>query len=122
MEGPVAVRPTPKVRMIVLERDGFSCVRCWCRAEDIHHRHPAGMGGSTEPWVHLPANLICLCRRCHRWCETKERALAIRRGYILEMGMDPLKRAVYLPLAGPVLLDNEGGMTRVGDMSVTLPF
>lgn len=115
-------RPTPKVRLLVLERDQYSCVRCWCRVEDIHHRHPAGMGGSDEPWVHLPANLICLCRRCHRWAETRERALAIKRGYIVEMGVNPLKVPLHLPLAGPVLLDNEGGLTVVKGTPVAMPW
>lgn len=115
-------RPTAKVRLIVLERDNYSCIRCWCRAEDVHHRYPAGMGGSDEPWVHLPANLICLCRRCHRWAETRERGLAIRRGYILEAGSEPSKTPLYLPIAGPVLLDNDGGWTIRKGLPVTIPW
>ncbi len=33
---------------------------------DRHHVIPKGMGGSKDPQVHDAANLITLCRGCHR--------------------------------------------------------
>ena len=52
---------TPKLRMAIYDRDGFSCVSCG--ADDrlsIDHIHPISLGGMTEP-----ANLQTLCRSCN---------------------------------------------------------
>jgi hypothetical protein len=62
--------PSPKVRALVLDRDGFLCVRCGISAMDrprsIHHRVRRGQGGR-----HVPENLITLCgdglAGCHGW-------------------------------------------------------
>jgi hypothetical protein len=61
--------PSPKVRAVVLDRDGFLCVRCGIsvadRSRNIHHRVRRGQRGR-----HVPENLITLCdgpASCHGW-------------------------------------------------------
>jgi hypothetical protein len=58
-------------RLTVIDRDGNSCVRCGRKREEIHHRYRRGMGGSTDPMIHNPANLICLCAEHHQSAESK---------------------------------------------------
>lgn len=57
-------------RLTVIDRDGNRCVRCGRKREEVHHRYRRGMGGSTNPLIHNPANLICLCQHCHRAAES----------------------------------------------------
>ena len=59
--------PTKKLRMQILQRDGFRCKICGQRpSEDanitlhIHHIRPWSEGGAT-----VPANLITICHTCH---------------------------------------------------------
>jgi hypothetical protein len=63
-------------RRIVIDRDGNSCVRCGRKREEIHHRYRRGMGGSTHPLIHSPANLLCLCSEHHRQAESLRRQSA----------------------------------------------
>ncbi len=63
----------PRVRRLVLARDGYRCQAADCgRAQhlQIHHRTPVGAGGRTTP-----DNLITLCGRCHRALHEREEAL-----------------------------------------------
>jgi hypothetical protein len=62
-------------RTVVLNRDGWSCVVCGNRHDEVHHRFRRGMGGSKDPDIHAPWNLLCLCRAHHREAES-ERAYA----------------------------------------------
>lgn len=62
-------RVYPSVVRLVTERDGWACVVCSVnvyggqRGVDwsLHHRRPAGMGGSKLPGAHGPANLLTVC-------------------------------------------------------------
>ena len=55
-----------QAKMLVRERDGNQCLRCFGPADEVHHRAVRGMGGSGDDEVNYgPANLICLCRGCH---------------------------------------------------------
>jgi 5-methylcytosine-specific restriction protein A len=38
-------------------------------ATQFHHRRPRGQGGSKDPEVHSPANLLHLCYECHQSVE-----------------------------------------------------
>ena len=52
-----------RLRLAILRAAGGVCQSCGKRAADeVHHKHPIREGGET--WN--PANLIALCRRCHR--------------------------------------------------------
>lgn len=81
---------TREVRELVVERDGRRCVCCgaWVPGMpgSIHHRTPRGMGGTRDPKVNLPANLLLLCGSgttgCHGWVEAnRERAREL--GYLV---------------------------------------
>ena len=43
--------------------DFIPCEVCGCRAVDIHHIEPRGMGGSKK--ADTIDNLMALCRECH---------------------------------------------------------
>jgi hypothetical protein len=120
-----------EVAEIVVARDLWSCVGCgmgimglergigW----SIHHRIPRGMGGTKDPKVSSPANLIVLCGSgttgCHGDVESYRDARA--RGLLLWRSQDPaevpvevcVQRASGLVPAQtqPFLLDNDGGRT-----------
>jgi hypothetical protein len=54
----------PRVRRLVLDRDGHRCRATGCDATrflEVHHRTPRSRGGSNRP-----DNLITLCSGCHR--------------------------------------------------------
>ena len=52
---------------------------------DVHHVRSKGMGGSSNPAIHHPDNLITLCRYCHDAAHRKI------KGYYISP--DELKRA-----------------------------
>jgi hypothetical protein len=63
----------PRVRRMVLARDGHRCQAADCghaQHLQIHHRIPVGAGGRTTP-----DNLITLCGRCHRALHEREETL-----------------------------------------------
>jgi hypothetical protein len=66
-----------------MPRDGYigHLVR---QQTSIQHRRPRRSGGSRRPDTHSLANLMVLCGTgntgCHGYIETKERAVALRRG------------------------------------------
>lgn len=119
-----------EVAEAVIARDLWCCVGCglgimglergvgW----SIHHRIPRGMGGTKDPKVSSPANLIVLCGSgttgCHGDVES-HRDKARERGLLLWRSQDPAKvpvavcvrRASGLTPAETKLyrLDNAGG-------------
>lgn len=54
-----------KLRLRVLERDGFTCR--WCKAEDktlnVHHLY---YESGNEPWDYPLTAFLTLCRDCHQ--------------------------------------------------------
>src|SRR4029077_18108047 len=61
--------------------DGGLCVACGTRFEEIHHRYRRGMGGSSDPEINSPANLLCLCGFHHRLAESQRTDAATVTGY-----------------------------------------
>ena len=52
-----------RVRLFVLERDGWKCVRCNRAGRlEVHHKNPMWRS-SEDPFD--PAGLATLCRGCH---------------------------------------------------------
>ena len=50
--------------------DFIPCEVCGCKAVDIHHLEPKGMGGSkTKDFIE---NLIALCRKHHEYCHNSK--------------------------------------------------
>ncbi len=59
-----------EARRTVIARDAGVCMVCQHQYQEIHHRYRRGMGGTTDPAVNTPENLICLCRLHHRHAES----------------------------------------------------
>jgi predicted CxxxxCH...CXXCH cytochrome family protein len=88
-----------KVAELVIERDQGMCVvrvthdKGAKAGEQIHHRRPRGMGGTTVEWVNQAPNLIYVCAACHAHIE-RYREQAMTMGWLLN-GKD---RAENTPL------------------------
>lgn len=66
------------------------------------------MGGSRELWVNLPANLVALCRGCHRWAE-ENRDLARRTGWLVSQFADDAESVPLVDRNGwSFSIDNDG--------------
>jgi 5-methylcytosine-specific restriction protein A len=125
--------PTPETRQAVMERDGFRCVRCGNVVFgepgvgfSLQHRIPRGMGGSRDPRLNLPSNLVLLdgsgTTGCHGEVESR-RSDAEAAGYLVPRHLDaavvPVTVAIR-PASGNTpavtvryLLDDLGGRTEV---------
>lgn len=87
--------PSRKVRELVLARDGHACVCCGRsvigQPYSLQHRKPRGMGGTSNPAVNSPANLVTLCGlattpgSCHLAAEQRAPEMHAR-GYWLRSG------------------------------------
>lgn len=81
--------PAVVVRQAVLGRDLWACSKCAVGQDlQIHHRKPRGMGGTRNPAINSPANLIVLCAGCHAWVE-RNRRYAFAVGLIVAQADDP---------------------------------
>lgn len=99
---PMAVKrsdtgPKCSARDAVHERSGGLCefVWCPCRAEQMHHRRPRRMGGSSAADTNDSSNLVDLCSAHHAWVESN-RLDAIAMGLILPAGAVPAQVSVLL--------------------------
>ena len=111
--------PSPATRQLVLERDGYRCVSCRSsiyghgQGFSIHHRMPRGMGGTRNPEVNLPANLLLLCGSgttgCHGWLES-HREKAKEWGYLIRRGTASPAFEPVLTADGWRRFDNDGGI------------
>lgn len=112
--------PVPKVRAVVLIRDGYMCVRCGKgiaeQVYSIHHRVLRSQGGT-----HTPENLVTLCGTgttgCHGWVHANITE-ATDAGWIVQGGEDPATVLVqYVSEHGggySALLEADGGLV-LGD-------
>lgn len=81
-----------KSQQTVKGRAQMHCERCsvnttW-QGSQVHHRLPRGMGGSSNPEINLPTNLVLLCLDCHAHVE-KHREEAYAAGWLVRRGQDP---------------------------------
>jgi len=92
---------------VVMERDNGCCVVCGEAMQQIHHRRPRGMGGSSNNLViNMAGNLIAVCNADHAWIESN-RDRARDNGWLIPQAIIP----VTVPLwwfGRFVLLDNDG--------------
>ncbi|NEW33807.1 HNH endonuclease [Nocardia cyriacigeorgica] len=104
--------PQPHVRLLVATRAGGRCERCACALPigggDIHHRKPRRMGGTRDPQINAPSNLVAVCRPCHDWAES-HRTRALADGWLIPSTGDPASTPVWSGLYGRVLLADDGG-------------
>jgi 5-methylcytosine-specific restriction enzyme A len=116
-------RPT---RELVLERDDYTCA--WCRRTilnqpySLQHRRARGRGGSSNPRINAPSNLITLCGSatspggCHLKCEQRT-AEAGDLGFVVSLNSihDPADIPVTHALYGRVYLADDGTVSLAGD-------
>jgi 5-methylcytosine-specific restriction protein A len=111
-EEPPDTGPDFWTRRAVQGRFGGRCARCGGPGVTVHHRKPRGMGGTRDPAINYPSNLLWLCGNgttgCHGWIE-HNRASARRSGWLVPYGRDPTQVPVRLWDRRLVLLDNDGG-------------
>ena len=80
---------------LVRQRDRDRCRRCDGPYQQIHHRKPRGMGGTRDPAINDPANLVCLCADDHHWIET-HRAEARADGWLVSQWGDPAATPIII--------------------------
>ena len=103
------------VREVVIERSKGVCEVCggsltkW-DGMSVHHRKPRKMGGSKDPALWLPSNLLVVCGSgtsgCHGDIEHK-RGYAKLNGWLLKSYEDPAVTPVRLFIGWRML--NEDG-------------
>jgi hypothetical protein len=86
----------PKVvRDIVTRRAGDHCERCGVdRPEQLHHRRPRGMGGSSRDDTNTAANCLALCVGCHQHIESNRKE-ALSLGWLVHQGDTPEHAPVF---------------------------
>lgn len=96
-----------QAELVVARADGVCEVCGYAEAQQLHHRKPRGMGGSKDPAINEPSNLIHICQQCHSSIESK-RTQSEANGHIVRRYNEPvttplLRRGTW------VLLNDEGG-------------
>lgn len=123
---PRGTGPVRTTRELVMERDDFCCVVCgrsiavvpeW----SIHHRRNRGSGGSSDPRINAPSNLLLVCGSGASLCHgditnNADRERALTAGWVVSLNskQDPADVPVLHAKYGLVLLDEAGGVTLLG--------
>jgi 5-methylcytosine-specific restriction protein A len=99
-------------RALTYTREQGSCARCSVgRADELHHRLPRGMGGSSaNPDAHALSRTVWICRDCHRDIESN-RTQALAQGWLIARGVDHPSVVPLWYRGRWVLLDDDGGVT-----------
>lgn len=98
-------------KRVVKKRAKSRCERATCgrtvlAGAQTHHRKPRAMGGTSDPAIHSPANLLHLCADCHSWIELNRDA-ALTSGLLVPNASDPAAVPVET-IHGRVLLRDDG--------------
>jgi 5-methylcytosine-specific restriction enzyme A len=100
--------PDRSTRELVLARDECRCQRCGSpRDLQLQHRLPRQQGGTKDPAINLPSNLITLCVPCHRPVELERTESYDRTGMLVRRPGDPAYRPVKT-IRGWLLLAVDG--------------
>lgn len=117
--------PDRQTRQVVLERDNWQCACCGDpidlpKGYSLQHRVARGAGGSSNPDLNSPANLITLCGSatspdgCHQLAESRSKVMQ-RAGYWLTRDQDPATTPVFhILLGGYALLGVDGSLNPIG--------
>lgn len=110
--------PDVKTREIVEARSLWACERCGRTVSrdccQQHHRQPRGAGGSSDPKINLPSNLLLLCSTCHLQVE-RDRSVAYEQGWLVRRGHDPAKTPVWLAGRGFAWLTDDGSIEEIDE-------
>lgn len=90
-------------------------------AGQIHHRRPRGMGGSSDPALNRPSNLVLLCWDCHRFVEQIQRRAAYEYGWLVPSGIRPDLHP-FLLWGRWVLLTDAGAYVEIDEPDAMEPF
>lgn len=111
--------PDQATRQLVRERDTHCCANCgWNiigRPHGIQHRRARGRGGTRNPAINLPSNLILLCGfsttpdSCNLRAERRDRDM-VAAGFVVSLNsrLSPADVPVQHSLYGLVLLRDDG--------------
>jgi hypothetical protein len=103
--------PDKKTAGLVLARADGSCERCLRRPpEQLHHRKPRGSGGSSDPAINSPANLLAVCSQCHLEIEGN-RTVSKEQGWLVRFEHSPAETPVWIAGLGKVFLNDDGSTT-----------
>lgn len=110
--------PDGATREVVEARSLWTCERCGANVSQascqIHHRKPRGSGGSSDPEINSPANLLLLCSGCHLWVE-RNRTTSYEQGWLVRRQHDSAKSPVWLAGRGFCFLTKTGTVDEVDE-------
>lgn len=100
--------PDKNTRDLVKERDHYCCSKCgrsvYGIRASVHHRRNRGDGGSSDPAINSPANLLLVCGTgttdCHGWIGSNPEE-ALKLGFVVSLNSDddpadvPVKHHAY---------------------------
>ncbi|MFD7832106.1 HNH endonuclease [Streptomyces sp. MJM8645] len=106
--------PTTAVRTLVYARDGHQCVRCGTGSTlTIQHRTNRAMGGSSDPAINHPTNLVTACQACNMWMEANP-AASYAAGWKVRRPTDPAHVPVRYPTGELRTLEPDGTSRTLG--------
>lgn len=116
--------PDRTIRELVKLRDEWRCCVCgesvYDKQASIHHRRNRGSGGSGDPAINRPSNLLLVCGTGSTGChgaltDNAQRLVALDAGWIVLLNTtdDPIDVPVHHAVHGLIYLDDEGGWSPV---------
>lgn len=103
--------PTIGQRAAVMARAGNCCERCGRSIADypadLHHRKPRRSGGTSDPAINDPHNVVAICRDCHDEIES-HRTKALADGWIVASWDEPETVPLRDVYGQRFLLDDDG--------------
>jgi len=110
--------PDRGTRQLVMERDDWTCAFCGNPIREgqdysLQHRKARGSGGTVDPTINSPANLVLVCgsatTKCHFFLESRK-AEAEEIGFVISKNsaVDPAAVRIVHALYGVVLLLDDG--------------
>jgi hypothetical protein len=110
-------------RELIRLRFAGRCCRCGKDGWTIQHRTPRALGGTKDPAINAPSNLLWVCgdgtRGCHGHMES-HRTESYEKGWLVRHGTSPETVAVHLWDGRRVLLDNTGNWSHAGSPPTSL--
>ncbi|MFE2723857.1 hypothetical protein [Kitasatospora sp. NPDC059327] len=106
--------PSQAVRALVFARDGHQCVRCGTgNTLTIQHRTNRAMGGSSDPAINRPTNLLTACQDCNQWFEANP-AASYAAGWKVRRPTDPAHVPARYPTGELRTLEADGTSRTLG--------
>lgn len=110
--------PDAITRNVVINRALMACERCGAAVSQggcqVHHRKPRGAGGSSDPEINSPSNLLLVCNFCHTSIE-RDRSVAYEQGWLVRREHDPAKSPVWLAGRGFAWLTDDGSIEEIDE-------